>query len=256
MAAPPPPLFRDFAKDLYRLLRLPRTASHADIKRSYREMAMDLHPDRHGHNCDKRTAEFREMSEAYRILCDRHARAEYDRWLDGADIGADGRVVRRSRAAERNPHYRKVYSPAAPPGMKTFDRQRHFGEYHGTSRESLFAHSSAFRFFFLGGVGDVRARRDTAPLHRAGDGVFFFCGKGLRWGRGPGRRLRLPSRLPEQFAHDPRFYFDIYIYIWVKRMVLGFAPCINAFRCIPSIGKEKASEREESRVAMRPKVRP
>ena len=69
--------------------------------------------------------------------------------------------------------------------MKTFDRQMHFGEYHGTSRESLFAHSSAFRFFFLGGVGDVRARRDTAPLHRAGDGVFSFVEKGCVGEEGP-----------------------------------------------------------------------
>lgn len=56
---------------------------------------------------------------------------EYDRWLDGVEVGADGRVRKRgvSRAAERNPHYRKVYSPKAPPGFKIFDRQRHYGQF-------------------------------------------------------------------------------------------------------------------------------
>ncbi len=114
MPAPPPPL--DLAKDLYRLLRLPRMASRADIQRSYREMAMDLHPDRHRHRhrlgascCEKRTAEFREVSEAYRILGDRRSRAEYDRRLlaegSGGGTGGGGGG---SAAAMRNPFYRRV----------------------------------------------------------------------------------------------------------------------------------------------------
>ena len=160
------PSLREFAKDLYRLLRLPRTATRIKIKRSYREMALTLHPDRHhvggggagGGNEDRnsvtatstatrrrqqqqqqrtaerarqlanerKTAQFKEVSEAYRILSDITLRREYDRWLDTVDITVDGNVVYTrggvsSRAAERNPFYRKVYSPAAPPGMKTFD---------------------------------------------------------------------------------------------------------------------------------------
>jgi len=164
------PSLREFAKDLYRLLRLPRTATQIEIKRSYREMALTLHPDRHhvggggggdeDHNSvtatstqqqqqqqqqttaerarqltnERKTAQFKEVSEAYRILSDITLRREYDRWLDTVHITVDGNVVytrggvSSSRAAERNPFYRKVYSPAAPPGMKTFDRQRHYGK--------------------------------------------------------------------------------------------------------------------------------
>ena len=164
------PSLREFAKDLYRLLQLPRTATQIDIKRSYREMALTLHPDRHvqGENSssgndegntnfvdtqqqqqqttntaaaaaeqarirltnERKTAQFKEVNEAYRILSDSTLRREYDRWLDTVDITSDGHVYKRgtSRAAERNPFYRKVYSPAAPPGMKTFDRQRHYGK--------------------------------------------------------------------------------------------------------------------------------
>lgn len=123
------PLHQHFTKDLYKLLHLPRTATHSEIKSSYRKIALALHPDRHD-GCSIKTAEFQEVSEAYKVLSDHSSRVQYDRWLDGVEVGPDGRVTRRSRsrAAERNPHYRKVYSPAAPPGMKTFDKQRHYGE--------------------------------------------------------------------------------------------------------------------------------
>lgn len=125
----PPGGLRKYGGDLYRLLRVPRTATGSEIKESYRRIALALHPDRHG-GCESKTAEFKEVGEAYRVLSDHARRTEYDRWLDEVTVGDDGTVRRRgaSRAAERNPFYRKVYSPAAPPGMKTFDRQRHYGE--------------------------------------------------------------------------------------------------------------------------------
>ncbi len=128
MSAP----LHQFSKDLYKLLKLPRTATQSEIKQSYRKIALKLHPDRHD-GCDIKTAEFKEVSEAYRILSDYTRRNEYDRWLDGVSLDSDGRIRRKgtSRAAQRNPFYRKVYSPAAPPGMKTFDRQRHYDMHYG-----------------------------------------------------------------------------------------------------------------------------
>lgn len=121
------PLASHFKKDLYKLLHVPRTATQHDIKQSYRKIALALHPDRHD-GCDLKTAEFKEISEAYRILSDHRKRLEYDQ-----SFGSDGKARKEgaSRAAERNPFYRKVYSPAAPPGMKTFDRQRHYDMHYG-----------------------------------------------------------------------------------------------------------------------------
>ena len=126
------PSINQFSKDLYKILKLQRTATQAEIKQSYRKIALVLHPDRHD-GCEKKTAEFKEASEAYRILSDFTRRTEYDRWLDGVSLDGDGRIRRKgtSRAAQRNPFYRKVYSPAAPPGMKTFDRQRHYDMHYG-----------------------------------------------------------------------------------------------------------------------------
>ena len=121
-----------FKKDLYKLLHLTRTATSSEIKQSYHKIAHALHPDKHN-GCSIKTSEFKVVTEAYNILSNYKLRLEYDRWLDDVIVGENGQIRRRkegaSRAAERNPFYRKVYSPAAPPGMKTFDRQRHYGMY-------------------------------------------------------------------------------------------------------------------------------
>jgi DnaJ-class molecular chaperone len=66
------------ALDLYQRLGLKRGASEADIKKAYRSLAKQLHPDR---NKDKPDAakRFSEVTNAYDILSDKDKRARYDR---------------------------------------------------------------------------------------------------------------------------------------------------------------------------------
>ncbi|EED91009.1 predicted protein, partial [Thalassiosira pseudonana CCMP1335] len=66
-------------KDLYKILHLPRTATTHEIKQSYRKIALALHPDRHN-GCEIKSNEFKQASEAYKILSDYSTRVEYDRW--------------------------------------------------------------------------------------------------------------------------------------------------------------------------------
>ncbi len=56
-------------KDYYETLGVPRTASDADIKKSFRKLAREYHPDVAK---DKKKAEekFKEINEAYEVLCD------------------------------------------------------------------------------------------------------------------------------------------------------------------------------------------
>ena len=65
--------------DFYELLEVERTADAAAIKSSYRRLAMDCHPDRHG-GCTDNEAKFKAISQAYDVLKDPQKRAAYDRF--------------------------------------------------------------------------------------------------------------------------------------------------------------------------------
>lgn len=65
-------------KDLYSLLGVARGASDAEVKKAYRKLAKELHPDRNKDN-PKAADRFKEVSSAYAILSDKDKRAQYDR---------------------------------------------------------------------------------------------------------------------------------------------------------------------------------
>ena len=75
--------------DFYRLLGLPRDCAEADIKKAYRKLAMEYHPDRN--SSPDAEARFKEITEAYEVLRDPQKRAAYDRYgKAGVGAGAGG----------------------------------------------------------------------------------------------------------------------------------------------------------------------
>ena len=115
-------------KDYYETLGVPRSASVADIKKSFRKLAREYHPDV---AMDKKRAEekFKEINEAYEVLSDPEKRKKYD------ELGANSKS-----GAEFRP----------PPGWENFGRQQTFrGGRPGTNAGP---NAEEFEFQF-GGTG-------------------------------------------------------------------------------------------------------
>jgi curved DNA-binding protein len=76
-------------KDYYQILGVPRSAGEADIKKAFRKLAREYHPDVAK---DKKRAEekFKEINEAYEVLSDPAKRKKYDElganWKSGAEF--------------------------------------------------------------------------------------------------------------------------------------------------------------------------
>ncbi len=88
--------------DYYEVLGVPRNASAEEIKKAFRRLAMKYHPDR---NKDAGAEQrFKEINEAYEVLCDPERRSSYDRFghagvdgpfaraFDGFDLGGFGDI--------------------------------------------------------------------------------------------------------------------------------------------------------------------
>ncbi len=78
-------------RDYYEVLGVDKKATDKDIKKSYRKLAKELHPDVNPNNKEAED-KFKEVSEAYEHLSDKDKKAEYDRFghTDGQSHGRRG----------------------------------------------------------------------------------------------------------------------------------------------------------------------
>jgi molecular chaperone DnaJ len=72
-------------RDLYEVLGVARDADEKDVKKAFRRLARELHPDVNSHDPEAEE-KFKEAAEAYEVLSDQERRAVYDRYgFEGLD---------------------------------------------------------------------------------------------------------------------------------------------------------------------------
>ena len=85
-------------RDYYEVLGVEKSANEAEIKKAYRKLAIQYHPDKYAtkSEAEQKEAEekFKEAAEAYSVLSDKDKRARYDQFghagMSGAAGGAGG----------------------------------------------------------------------------------------------------------------------------------------------------------------------
>lgn len=97
-------------KDYYAILGVDHTASHPDIKKAYRKLAVLYHPDKNSSSDAK--SRFQEINEAYDVLSDAEKKAWYDTRL--ANPLED--LLSEPRKGHPDPAYRRKRRPASSSG--------------------------------------------------------------------------------------------------------------------------------------------
>ncbi len=99
-------------RNYYNLLRIDRSATESDIKKAYRKLAIEFHPDV---NTDKDAEDkFKEIGEAYAVLSDTQNRPSRGRGM-GRCRGMGGKCSGLDALFRRRPRYAKKTPPT--PGV-------------------------------------------------------------------------------------------------------------------------------------------
>ncbi len=113
-------------RDYYETLGVSRSATPDEIKRAYRKLAKQYHPDRH-HGDSDAEVKFKEVQRAYSVLSDRQKRAEYDQFGE-AGVGQWA----------RNPRGQKVYQWGGGSAINLDDLEDLMSAFGGGRRASVF----------------------------------------------------------------------------------------------------------------------
>lgn len=141
-------------RDYYEVLGLTKTALDDEIKKAYRTLALQFHPDRNPGD-EEAAQRFKEVQEAYEVLSDSDKRQSYDRY---------GHSVPFRQYGARGPQ------DAFDDFFQGFFRQNQQRPRQATSRDIQIELEISFMEAALGGTRTVRFERSEPCTHCAGSG--------------------------------------------------------------------------------------
>lgn len=162
-------------RDPYEILGVSRSASDAEIKAAYRELAKRYHPDA-SHGAPGADEAFRDVNTAYSILKDKSSRQAYDR----GDIDASGAPRRRTYRAQ------SAYEGAGP--AQSANGASHEGFKFGFGDGTDFSRAQDIFSDLFGGARKTAGR---AFRKRGGDITYKLNVTFLEAAKGGRRRVRL-----------------------------------------------------------------
>lgn len=157
-------------QDYYQILGVSHDASNADLKKSYRKLARQYHPD-----VSKDAAaeeKFKEVNEAYDVLKDAEKRAAYDRfgsdWKHGHEFNPGGYTSGGFSGGDFSDFFESIFSRGSQQGSP-FRQQRPKGEDHHlkldiTLQEAYQGGSKTIQFSQKPASGELHARAEMKKL--------------------------------------------------------------------------------------------
>jgi len=226
-------------KDYYATLGVGRSATEDEIKKTYRKLAMQYHPDRN--KGDKKAEEkFKEISEAYAVLSDKEKRAQFDQFgaagfrqrysqediFRGADFGDafsgtgvdpndifsalfGGRGGR--GAAGGRGGFRVNFGGGAPGGASGFDFSQMFGPADGRTRHN--ADGEDISYELPVSIEDAHHGAEKQVTYQGPAGPREIKVR-IPAGIAEGQRLRVPGR--GEPAHGGGAAGDLYFTVRIE----------------------------------------